>query len=138
MAEGRPHSEPETVDTLDVSKARTNPGRLGLRVAAGMLLPVGTMIKHHEIIRPLGRGGMGQVYLARDLRLGRLVALKFLMEGTHTQRFIAEARATARLTHENIVAIHDIDEHQGASYMVLEYVAGQMLQEWLAARNAAA
>jgi serine/threonine protein kinase len=60
--------------------------------------------------------------------------LKFLTKKTsksHTQRFLAEARATAQLSHENIIALHDIDEHAGALYMVLEYVKGQMLKEWL-------
>jgi serine/threonine protein kinase len=97
------------------------------------LAEVGTTIKHYEVIRSLGRGSMGQVYLARDVRLGRLVALKFLIgtSKSHAQRFLTEARATAQLTHENIVALHDIDEHQGALYMVLEYVKGQTLKEWL-------
>src|SRR2546429_4630516 len=99
------------------------------------LLPVGSMVAHYEVIRPLGRGGMGQVYLARDVRLGRLVALKFLSEAVHAQRFIAEARATAQLAHENIVALHDIGEHGGVPYMVLEFVSGQTLHEWLFART---
>ncbi|WP_437672767.1 nSTAND1 domain-containing NTPase [Sorangium sp. So ce131] len=96
------------------------------------VVQAGTRIKHHEIIRPLGRGGMGQVYLARDVRLGRLVALKFVTETSpsRAERFIAEARTTAQLTHENIVGLYDIGEHEGSLYMVLEYVKGQTLKEW--------
>ena len=96
-------------------------------------LKPGATMKHYELIRPLGRGGMGEVFLARDVRLGRLVALKFLTEtaGVRSQRLIAEARATAQLAHEAIVSLHDIDEHQGMPYLVLEYVKGQTLQQWL-------
>jgi WD40 repeat protein/serine/threonine protein kinase len=105
-------------------------GTPGARFAAG------TMIGHHEIIRPLGRGGMGEVYLARDTRLGRRVALKFLVrvDAEKSARFVAEARATARLAHENIVALHDIAEHEGMPYMVLEHVQGRTLAAWLKER----
>src|SRR5262245_20072482 len=59
-------------------------------------------IQHYELIRELGRGGMGVVHLARDVRLGRLVAIKMLTKPDHLQeRFLAEARATARCRHEN-------------------------------------
>src|SRR5262249_33553856 len=65
-------------------------------------------IGHYEIIRSLGQGGMGEVYLARDTRLGRRVALKFLLEvdPNYFARFALEARATAQLAHENIVALY--------------------------------
>src|SRR5437764_13018155 len=59
-------------------------------VAAVPRIKAGDMIGHHEIIRPLGAGGMGEVHLARDIRLGRLVALKFLTDTVHAQRFIPE------------------------------------------------
>jgi len=95
-------------------------------------------IGHYEIIRPLGQGGMSQVYLARDTRLGRKVALKFLLKvDTHTYaRFEVEAHATAQLSHENIVALHDIGTYQGRPYMVLEYVPGKTLSAWLRERRA--
>jgi hypothetical protein len=86
----------------------------------------GTMIQHFEVIRELGRGGMGRVMLARDTKLARLVALKFLgiRGGTVAQRFVVEARATARCQHENIVVIYEVDEWCGSPYMALEYLEG--------------
>ncbi|WP_437573120.1 nSTAND1 domain-containing NTPase [Sorangium sp. So ce887] len=98
---------------------------------------VGVTIKHYEIIRKLGQGGMGIVYLARDTKLGRLVAIKLLHQqsGQGGERFLAEARATARCRHENIVVIHEVDEIHGTPYIVLEYVKGRTLREWLAQRE---
>lgn len=92
---------------------------------------------HYEIIRPLGRGGMGEVYLARDTRLGRLVAIKFLLahSGQSAERFITEARTTAQCHHENIVVIHDIGEYESIPYMVLEFIAGQSLRDALDERG---
>ena len=99
--------------------------------------PAGTTVNHYEIIRPLGQGGMGEVYLARDTRLGRRVALKFLLtvDSQLSARFTVEARATAQLTHENIVALYDVGEHDGLPYMVLEYVPGKTLAAWLKERR---
>ena len=96
---------------------------------------VGSVIRHYELIRELGQGGMGTVFLARDTRLGRLVAIKFLLsedqQGHLAERFLAEARATARCKHEHIVVIHEVDEAHGHPYMVLEYLQGQTLREWM-------
>ena len=99
--------------------------------------PPGEEIGHYEIIRTLGQGGMGDVYLARDTRLGRRVALKFLqrVDPQHSARFAAEARATAQLSHENIVALYDVAEHASLPYMVLEYVPGKTLSAWLKERR---
>ncbi|UQA59483.1 WD40 repeat domain-containing serine/threonine protein kinase [Polyangium aurulentum] len=110
---------------------RTSPSRAGSRFEPG------ATIGHYEIIRPLGQGGMGEVYLARDTRLGRRVALKFLLQvdALHSGRFFVEARATAQLAHENIVALHDIAEHEGLPYMALEYVPGKTLSTWLRERR---
>src|SRR5262249_42989867 len=96
-------------------------------------ITAGSVVHHYEVIRPLGRGGMGMVFLARDPRLGRLVAIKLLTEhsGEHAQRFLIEARATAQLSHENIVIIHELGEYGGAPYMVLEYLKGKTLQQIL-------
>ncbi|HWO18046.1 MAG TPA: serine/threonine-protein kinase [Kofleriaceae bacterium] len=93
----------------------------------------GGRLGEYELIREIGRGGMGTVYLARDLRLGRLVAIKVLVPlGSHDdERFLAEARVTARCNHENIVVIHDVGKHGEHPYMVFEYVAGQTLRAWL-------
>jgi eukaryotic-like serine/threonine-protein kinase len=93
------------------------------------LVEAGTRVEHYEIIRPLGRGGMGEVHLARDVRLGRLVALKFLFPSSPeaAKSVLVEARATAKCTHENIVVIHDMNEYRGMPYLVLEYLEGKSL-----------
>ncbi len=98
-------------------------------------LAPGARLKHYEIIRELGRGGMARVLVARDLKLGRKVALKVLDSDSSefTARFLVEARATARCSHENIVIIHEVDEYQGTPYMVLELLDGQSLASFLAA-----
>jgi len=91
----------------------------------------GARIHQYEIIRQLGAGGMGAVFLARDVRLGRRVAIKFLH--THdpqiSKRFLLEARATARCNHENIVIIHEVGEFHGSPFMVLEFLQGQPLHK---------
>ena len=86
-------------------------------------------IGRFELIREIARGGMGQVFLARDTKLGRKVAIKFLLhdDPDFVQRFLVEARATARCTHENIVTIYEVGEHEGLPYMVLEYLEGKTL-----------
>jgi hypothetical protein len=91
----------------------------------------GTRVEHYEIIRELGSGGMGEVHLARDVRLGRLVALKFFYPSSREAAtlLLVEARATAKCTHENIIVIHDINEHHGIPYLVLEYLEGDPLSK---------
>jgi len=93
-------------------------------------------ISHYRIIKELGAGGMGQVYLAEDTRLGRQVAIKFLpasyqYDPERRTRFLAEARATSALRSTHIAAIYDIGEHEGAMYLVMEYVEGELLSEML-------
>ncbi|WP_437316884.1 nSTAND1 domain-containing NTPase [Sorangium sp. So ce385] len=114
---------------------------IGASRPAPQELPVaaGTFLGHYELIRELGRGGMGTVFLARDVRLGRLVAIKLLttLTGPRLDRFLVEARATARCKHENIVTIYDVDEHDGYPYMVLEYIEGQSLRAWMKQRRPA-
>jgi serine/threonine protein kinase len=91
----------------------------------------GTMVYQYELIRELGSGGMGNVYLARDTRLGRRVAIKFLQhpDRSFSERFLLEAQATARCSHENIVIIHDVKEFRSVPFMVLEYLQGETLSE---------
>ncbi|HKE15978.1 MAG TPA: protein kinase [Kofleriaceae bacterium] len=91
----------------------------------------GTRVAHYEIIRAIGRGGMGEVHIARDVRLGRLVALKFLFPSSRdvSKLLLLEARATAKCTHENIVVIHDINEYLEMPYLVLEYLEGKSLKK---------
>ncbi|MCX5743636.1 MAG: protein kinase [Proteobacteria bacterium] len=98
------------------------------------LLP-GTYIHHYELIRELGRGGMGIVYAARDTKLGRRVAMKFLLHATQdvAERFLIEARATAQCNHENIVIIHEVDQVETMPFMVLEFLEGTELRKQLGA-----
>ncbi|MGH9889722.1 MAG: serine/threonine protein kinase, partial [bacterium] len=93
----------------------------------------GVRINQYELIRMMGEGGMGRVFLARDLRLGRLVAIKFLVSSHPelTQRFLVEARTTARCQHDNIVVIYEVGEHNGTPYIVLEYLNGKPLTHLL-------
>ncbi|MFH2011006.1 MAG: protein kinase, partial [bacterium] len=93
----------------------------------------GSRVNQYEIIRLLGRGGMGQVYLARDTKLGRRVAIKFLNTRSEAirERFLVEAQATAKCSHENIVVIHEVGDHDGRPFMVLEHLSGRPLARWL-------
>jgi serine/threonine protein kinase/tetratricopeptide (TPR) repeat protein len=91
----------------------------------------------YEVLRELGRGGMGVVYLARQSRLDRLVALKMILSGAHAglpalARLRREAVTLARLNHPNFVKIHDIGEHEGRPFLALEFVNGASLAERLA------
>ncbi|HLM74214.1 MAG TPA: protein kinase, partial [Polyangiaceae bacterium] len=127
----------ETVDAFSRVEPGVDPRATAVRArASGVASDVqpGTVIKHYELIRKLGAGGMGKVFLARDFRLGRLVAIKFLLEhtGTAADRFLIEARTTAQCRHENIVVIYDVGEVHGSPYMVLEYVEGRTLREAMA------
>ncbi len=98
-----------------------------------MSLAFGTKLGPYEIIAPLGAGGMGEVYRARDTRLGREVALKVLPESfsrdaDRLRRFEQEARAVAALSHPNILAIHDIGEQDGSPFIVSELLEGSSLR----------
>ena len=94
---------------------------------------IGKTISHYRIIEKLGEGGMGVVYKAEDLKLGRPVALKFLsssiVDDKTRQRFIHEARAASALEHPNICAIHEIDETpEGQMFIVMPCYEGESLQ----------
>jgi serine/threonine protein kinase/tetratricopeptide (TPR) repeat protein len=91
-------------------------------------------VSHYRVQRQLGVGGMGEVYLAEDLRLGRQVALKFLpasyqYDSERRNRFLKEARAASALRSPNIAAIYDIGEHDGAMFIAMEYVEGEVLSQ---------
>jgi len=93
-------------------------------------------ISHYRILKELGAGGMGEVYLAEDTRLGRQVAIKLLpasyqYDPERRTKFLAEARATSALRSPHIAAIYDIGEHEGSMYIVMEYVEGELLAEKL-------
>jgi WD40 repeat protein/tRNA A-37 threonylcarbamoyl transferase component Bud32 len=97
------------------------------------LLAAGTVIDQFRIMRHVGRGGVAQVYLARDTTLGRRVALKLVREGRLSEEvsrsFRREAQAMARLSHPHIAAVFAVGEHQGRPYVALEYLAGQTLRQ---------
>src|SRR6185436_13551629 len=115
-----------TRESRRAPESRSSPGPLSLTP--------GVRIGQYEIIRELGRGGMGAVYAARDTKLGRKVAIKFLtgdLRPDVTARFIIEAQATARCSHENIVVIYEVGEHAGNPFMVLEHLQGVPLKQML-------
>ncbi|MFT7579467.1 MAG: serine/threonine protein kinase [Myxococcota bacterium] len=91
----------------------------------------GVTIAQYELIRLLGEGGMGAVYLGRDIRLGRRVAIKFLHTASAemTERFVIEAQATARVEHENIVSIYEVGMWGDSPYMVLQFLQGNELSK---------
>ena len=94
------------------------------------VLAAGDKVGDFEILRLLGRGGMGEVYQARDLRLGREVALKVLatgVSGSERRRFLQEAQAASALNHPNIVTIHDVGADREFSYIAMECVEGKTL-----------
>src|SRR6266567_5485695 len=97
-----------------------------------MALPAGTKLGPYEVLSAIGAGGMGEVYKARDTRLDRTVAVKVLPEHIAQRedlrtRFEREARAVASLNHPNICVLHDIGNHDGAGYMVMEFMEGETL-----------
>jgi serine/threonine protein kinase len=101
-----------------------------------MALAVGTRFGPYEIVGGIGAGGMGEVYRARDARLGRDVAIKVLPASLVTdqdrlRRFEQEARATAALNHPNILAVYDVGSHDGMPYVVYELLDGGTLRERL-------
>jgi eukaryotic-like serine/threonine-protein kinase len=101
-----------------------------------MALTSGTKLGPYEIQSPLGAGGMGEVYRARDTRLDRIVAIKvlpasFSADPERLRRFGQEARSVAALNHPNILAVHDIGTHDSAPYMVCELLEGETLRERL-------
>jgi serine/threonine protein kinase/tetratricopeptide (TPR) repeat protein len=101
-----------------------------------MTLAIGTRLGPYEIVCPLGAGGMGEVYRARDVRLGRMVAHKTLPEhlaqnASALARFEREARAVAALSHSNILAVHDVGSDGGTRYVAMELLEGQTLRDLL-------
>lgn len=103
-------------------------------------IATGDTVGHFEIIELLGKGGMGEVYLARDKKLGRNVALKFLppefvANADRLRRFIREARTVSALNHPNIITIYDIDEVAGRHFIAAEYISGITLRQFASGKR---
>src|SRR6478672_825294 len=104
-----------------------------------MPLPSGTRLGPYEIVAPLGAGGMGEVYKARDTRLDRTVAIKILpphvvADAGLRSRFEREARAVSSLDHPNICVVHDVGREGDVEYLVMQYLDGEALAGGLAGR----
>src|SRR4029077_11913597 len=105
--------------------------------ALEMGLTAGTRLGPYEILSPLGAGGMGEVYRAKDTRLDRTVAIKVLPSHLSSdpelkQRMEREAKAISVLQHPNICTLHDIGDQSGTTFLVMEYLEGQTLADRLA------
>src|SRR5713226_7379180 len=102
-----------------------------------MPLAVGTRLGPYEVLAPLGAGGMGEVYKARDTRLDRTVAIKVLPQHLSSstegrQRFEREAKTISQLSHPHICALYDVGNQDGVEFLVMEYLEGDTLAERLA------
>src|SRR5450830_1746783 len=102
-----------------------------------MTISVGTRLGPYEILAPIGAGGMGEVYRARDTRLERTVAVKVLPEHLSEsaevrQRFEREARTISQLSHPHICALYDVGNQDGVEYLVMEFLEGETLADRLA------
>src|SRR5271169_239614 len=125
------------------SKMQGNtPAKTGAPKASDLTLPdlTGRTLGDYQILRKLGSGGMGQVYLARQLSLKREVALKLLHDNLSAnekalKRFQAEAEAIAQISHPNIVQVYALGENEGMRYMALEYVNGRNLRDYLSRKG---
>ena len=101
-----------------------------------MSLSTGTRLGPYEIVELCGKGGMGEVYRARDTRLDRDVAIKVLLtergeDDTFKRRFEREAKTISQLQHPNICALHDVGSQDGIDFLVMEYLEGETLQNRL-------
>src|SRR6476620_279336 len=120
-------------DRDDLARTATASDATSEAVADGE--PLASMLGRYRLQRELGRGGMGVVHAAFDPDLERRVALKVLRSADVAdarQRLLREARAMARVTHSNVVAVHEVGTADGRDYIAMELVDGGTLEEWLA------
>ena len=120
------------VDSVGTRRAGPSTSRVDARGTLGALLPA--TLGHYRIVRPIGAGGMGEVFLAEDEKLGRQVALKVLAHALAADperrgRFEREARAVAALNHPNIITIYSVEEQDGVLFLTMELVEGKTLTE---------
>ena len=124
------------VESLLTAHCEADSGFLGLSDGEFDAMPSGTRLGPYEILAPLGEGGMGKVYKARDTRLDRLVAIKLLQAdiADHPElqeRFEREARTVASLNHPHICILYDIGHQDNADFLVMEYLEGETLAQRL-------
>ncbi|MEM7160462.1 MAG: tetratricopeptide repeat protein [Myxococcota bacterium] len=134
----RPRGGAATEDTIAATALTGHSG--GDVYAEETWLAEGTAVGRYIVVGQLGSGGMGVVYVAWDPELERRVALKLLRRKTEPgskarRRLLREAQALARLSHPNVVAVHDVGEHDGQIFLAMEFVEGQTLRKWLKAEE---
>jgi serine/threonine protein kinase/DNA-binding winged helix-turn-helix (wHTH) protein/tetratricopeptide (TPR) repeat protein len=128
----------DAVPVQAVAAASENGSTVRLQPTPGI---IGKKVSHYRVLDVIGGGGMGLVYKAEDLKLGRQVALKFLPpelagDAVALQRFEREARAASSLDHPNICTIHEVEEHEGQPFIVMQLLQGETLRDRLSALSA--
>lgn len=121
-----------------MSNSKEQPGNKGQPSEPGTK-PAGkglSQLGKYKLLKKLGQGGMGEVYLGEDTKLGRSAAIKVLTKQLaakpdFVQRFYREARAMAKMNHDNAVSVFDVDEEHGFHYVAMEYVDGKSMQKWM-------